>query len=205
MDFDSHTSDVVRAAVGAVNLLTSGYIGGREYSAAPSTDDVREVLYPHRADHTSDISESDIDQLSEYASRLRSVFIAADDGRFDDACEQTNALLKETQAAPVLARHDDEPWHLHFHAIDAGWARSWAASMATALAVVLGNPMCDRLGVCTASACDRVFVDTSRNGTKRFCSTACQNRAKAAAFRARQRAVDASVQGSVRHVRQAHL
>jgi hypothetical protein len=32
-----------------------------------------------------------------------------------------------------------------------------------------------------------VFVDVSRNGTKRFCSTACQNRVKAAAFRARQR------------------
>jgi predicted RNA-binding Zn ribbon-like protein len=30
-------------------------------------------------------------------------------------------------------------------------------------------------------------VDTSRNGTKPFCTTACQNRVKAAAFRARQR------------------
>ncbi|MFC6935784.1 CGNR zinc finger domain-containing protein [Actinomadura yumaensis] len=33
--------------------------------------------------------------------------------------------------------------------------------------------------------CDRVYVDTSRNGTRRFCSTACQNRVKTAAFRAR--------------------
>jgi hypothetical protein len=30
-----------------------------------------------------------------------------------------------------------------------------------------------------------VYVDTSRNGTRRFCSTSCQNRVKAAAFRAR--------------------
>jgi predicted RNA-binding Zn ribbon-like protein len=28
-------------------------------------------------------------------------------------------------------------------------------------------------------------VDTSRNGTRRFCSTACQNRVKAALFRER--------------------
>jgi predicted RNA-binding Zn ribbon-like protein len=28
-------------------------------------------------------------------------------------------------------------------------------------------------------------VDTSRNGTRRFCSTSCQNRVKAAAFRAK--------------------
>jgi len=43
----------------------------------------------------------------------------------------------------------------------------------------------DRLGVCTAPRCDRVYVDTSRNGTRRYCSTSCQNRVKTAAFRAR--------------------
>jgi predicted RNA-binding Zn ribbon-like protein len=32
---------------------------------------------------------------------------------------------------------------------------------------------------------DRVFVDISRNGTRRFCSTACQNPIKAAAHHAR--------------------
>ena len=29
------------------------------------------------------------------------------------------------------------------------------------------------------------YVDTSRNGTRRYCSTSCQNRVKTAAFRAR--------------------
>ncbi|WP_203218370.1 CGNR zinc finger domain-containing protein [Nocardia brasiliensis] len=32
--------------------------------------------------------------------------------------------------------------------------------------------------MCSADNCDRVYLDTSRNGTKRFCGTACQNRAK---------------------------
>ena len=54
--------------------------------------------------------------------------------------------------------------------------------------MVLGSSAHDRLGVCSASACDRVYVDVSRNGTRRFCSIACQNRVKAAAFRERQRA-----------------
>ncbi|GAB3903295.1 hypothetical protein GCM10029964_095020 [Kibdelosporangium lantanae] len=115
---------------------------------------------------------------------LRAVFESAD---IDEACTRVNALLRETAAAPVLIRHDGEPWHLHFHAPDASWARGWVAPMATALAVVLGNPAYDRLGVCTAPACDRVYVDVSRNGTKKFCSTACQNRVKAATFRARHR------------------
>jgi len=61
----------------------------------------------------------------------------------------------------------------------------WAAGCATGLAVVLGGDLYDRLGVCTAPRCDRVYVDTSRNGTRRYCSTSCQNRVKTAAFRAR--------------------
>ena len=65
-------------------------------------------------------------------------------------------------------------------------ASGWGAGCATGLAIVLGGDLYDRLGVCTAPHCDRVYVDTSRNGTRRFCSTACQNRVKAAAFRERK-------------------
>jgi predicted RNA-binding Zn ribbon-like protein len=53
--------------------------------------------------------------------------------------------------------------------------------------MVLGSPMADRLGLCSAPSCDRAYVDISRNGARRFCSTACQNRVKAATFRERQR------------------
>jgi predicted RNA-binding Zn ribbon-like protein len=60
--------------------------------------------------------------------------------------------------------------------------------MATALATVLGTASIERLGICNAAGCDRIYVDISRNGTRRFCSTACQNRVKAAAFRARKTA-----------------
>lgn len=183
MDFDSHTSGMVAAAVGAVNLLTPGHARGRAFEPDSSDEELAALLHTR----APGVSEEDITALTEYAGRLRTVFEAVDEGQIDDACETTNQLLRETHAIPVLTRHDGEPWHLHFHAPDTDWARSWAAPMATAIAVVLGNPMHDRLGVCTAAACDRVFVDTSRNGTKRFCSTTCQNRVKTAAFRARQK------------------
>ena len=55
----------------------------------------------------------------------------------------------------------------------------------TGLATVLGSEVHDRLGVCTAPRCDRVHVDVSPNGTRRFRPTACQNRVKTAGFRAR--------------------
>lgn len=188
VDFDSHTSDVVAKTVETVNLLTPGMALGKEYEPAIGdvTEPIRATL-TNRGVRVHRVTESSIEELGQYAARLRKVFVAVEDGDIDTACELVNALLTETGAAPVLARHDDEPWHLHFHAIDTGWAQNWAASMATSLAVVLGNPVYDRLGVCGAPSCDRVFVDTSRNGTKRFCSTACQNRVKAAAFRARRK------------------
>jgi hypothetical protein len=175
VNFDSHTSGVVTKTVEAVNTLTPGHAQGREYP----TPDLREF------DPTANLD--DLRELSTYALDLRAVFEAVDAGDIDAACTRVNTLLRETNAAPVLIRHDDEPWHLHFHAPGVSWARGWVAPMATALAVVLGNPVHDRLGVCTAPACDRVYVDVSRNGTKRFCSTACQNRVKAATFRARHR------------------
>lgn len=178
MNFGSYASEVVASAVEAVNQLTPGHARGRPH---PATDpDLSRLL-----GHESAASE-DIDQLRTYAARLREIFEAVDGGRVDTACELTNALLADTQAAPLLIKHGDQPWHLHFHTAAETWARASAAPMATAVATVLGSPMSDRLGVCTAAACDRVFVDVSRNGTKRFCSTACQNRVKAAAFRARK-------------------
>ena len=65
---------------------------------------------------------------------------------------------------------------------DGGWR---AAPIIAGLAIVLGGAFHDRLGVWTAPRCDRVYGDVSRDGTRRCCSTACQNRVKAAAFRSR--------------------
>lgn len=44
-----------------------------------------------------------------------------------------------------------------------------------------------RLRACDAAPCRDVFVDTSRNRTRRFCSERCANRYNIAAFRERQR------------------
>jgi len=186
VNFDSHTSDVVSAAVDAVNLLTPGWSRGKPYPATPAPDAIGHALAlaghrRHRAPSGADVAE-----LRGYTERLYTVFAAVDAGDVDAACTTVNQLLTDTRAAPVLSRHGNHPWHLHFHAPEAGWARSWAASMATALALVLGSAWADRFGICSAPGCDRVFVDASRNGGKQFCSTACQNRVKAAAFRARR-------------------
>jgi predicted RNA-binding Zn ribbon-like protein len=183
VDFNSHTDTVVQVAVGLVNLLTPGTSRGRGYE--PPEDEERtaavaELLCSGGGRRTPSWEEAA--SLSFVAAELRAVFAA---GSVDEAARLVNALLSRTGARPALERHDGEPWHLHFHAADDSLVNGWAAGCATGLAVVLGSELYDRLGVCTAPRCDRVYVDTSRNGTRRYCSTSCQNRVKTAAFRAR--------------------
>lgn len=181
-------SGVVEAAVRAVNLLVPGERGGRPHDGSATADALADALAEAGRQYARDLpSPGEIEELRGLARRMYRVFAEVEAGGMDAACEGANALMADTGAMPVLARHGDEPWHLHFHAVDARWAVGWGAAMATGLAVVLGSASAERLGICSAERCDRVFADTSRNGTRRFCSTACQNRTKAAAFRARRR------------------
>ncbi|WP_031166904.1 CGNR zinc finger domain-containing protein [Streptosporangium roseum] len=187
MDFNSHADAIVRVAVGLVNELTPGERRGRAFPpprdlAAAAAEGLRTGYPNHR-----EVTEGEAGELVEIAARLRGVFDAVATGDVDAAALQVNGLLEETRARPLLDRHDGEPWHLHFHGPGGTMAGDWAASCATGLAIVLGSEFHDRLGVCTAPHCDRVYVDVSRNGTRRFCGTACQNRVKTAAFRARGR------------------
>jgi predicted RNA-binding Zn ribbon-like protein len=188
VNFSSHVDAVVTVAVRLVNVLTPGEAHGRSYlppDGAALAALATGALRVGRAD-TRDITPDEAAELGDFAWALRLVFDDVAAGRLDQAAGQVNGLLAETGARPMLDKHDDEPWHLHFHGSTDSLVTGWAAGCATGLAVVLGSDLYGRLGVCTADRCDRVYVDTSRNGTRRFCSTTCQNRVKAAAFRARQ-------------------
>jgi predicted RNA-binding Zn ribbon-like protein len=178
---------VLAAAVEYVNRLTPGYSGGTPY-AAPDDDQaaVAEALtaigYPPQSVPPADDSR----RLVQLAHRMRTVFEAAHAGDLDAAAAEINALLIDTNARPQLDRGRDRPWSLHFHGPDEQLANGWAAGCAAGLALAVGSDLAGRLGVCAAPNCDRVFVDVSKNGQRRFCSPQCQSRVKAAAHRARQ-------------------
>ena len=187
MNFNSHTDAVVRMAVALVNLLTPGEDRSRPYE--PPAGEARAAALNalfKAADSRSQVTQAEAEAFVPVAADLRAVFASVAAADIDSAARRVNDLLATTGAHPALERHDGEPWHIHFHSADeTSLAKGWAAGCATGLAIVLGGELYDRLGVCTAPRCDRVYVDTSRNGSRRFCSTACQNRVKAAAFRER--------------------
>jgi CGNR zinc finger/Putative stress-induced transcription regulator len=179
---------VVAVAVSLVNTLTAGEACGHSYAPPDGPDLRRAATDVLRAvgRGTHEVSEGEAAQLGDLAAELRAVFAGVAAGDLDAAAHQVNTLIAATGAHPWLNRHDGESWHLHFHGVQDSLVNGWAAGCATGLAVVLGSDLRGRIGVCTAPRCDRVYVDASRNGTRRFCSTSCQNRVKTAAFRARQ-------------------
>jgi predicted RNA-binding Zn ribbon-like protein len=184
MNFVSHAERVAAVSVALVNALTPGRERGHDVPRLDG-DEVRaraSAVVGHPVD------PRDADGLALAARRIRPVFDAVERGDVDGAAGLVNGLIRTYRPSPLLARHDGEPWHLHFHGTRGGTVHGWAAGCVAALAYVLGSPGRERLGVCSADACDRVFIDTSRNGMRRFCGTACQSRTKAAAFRARRRA-----------------
>ena len=199
MNFTSHMDAVVTVAVQLANALTPGEAHGKPYlppggPALPAA--VTAALRAGRAD-TRDVSAGEAARFRTVAVEIRAVFDAVAAGRTDTAASLVNDMLARTGARPHLDRHDGEPWHLHFHGAEDSLVTGWSAGCATGLAVVLGSDLGGRLGVCTAPRCDRVYVDTSRNATRRFCSTSCQNRVKTAAFRRKQaQPHDAELTGS---------
>lgn len=127
----------------------------------------------------------DLPSFAELAGRLREVFDDIDAGDTDAAASRLNRLLATHPAHPYLAKEDDR-WRMHHHSVDAPLVPMWTSICAENLARMFGAGIEDRLGTCAVEDCRRVFIDVSKNASRRFCSTACQNRVKSAAFRQRR-------------------
>lgn len=184
--FDSHVWLVTEVACGLVNALTPGYDGTRPHQVpATPVSTVRAIL--ERDDYRPVVRRADAAAFVGMAGRLRTVFDAAGRGDVAAAADVVNDMLAEYGSVPRLDRASGGGWTLHFHGRDPGLVVGWGAGIAAGLALAIGSDLAGRLGVCEAAPCDRVYVDTSRNSGRRFCSTRCQSRVKAAAHRARGR------------------
>jgi len=104
----------------------------------------------------------------------------------DDAAIEVNEILRTARALPFLVRHDGLDWHIHATASDAPLAERIRVEASLALTDVIRMDEMGRLRVCGADDCEGLFMDLSRNGSKRFCSVRCGNRVNMIAFRERK-------------------
>ena len=140
------------------------------------------------------VVDKDAASLRRFVKELRTVFEASNAGDEQAVVDQLNALLAKHPVTPYIAGHGSEAgggqWHMHV-----ADRRSSVADLLIAESLMgLSTLVCDlgatRLGVCDATPCTHVFVDTSPNQSRRYCSDRCSSRANVAAYRARQRRIE---------------
>ncbi|HWD83768.1 MAG TPA: CGNR zinc finger domain-containing protein [Kribbella sp.] len=176
MQATDHLKDSLTAAIALANTFGAPMRRGRP-ATTPTAGSVEEVLRLT----TKRVPPVDPAGYEAGGKTLYDALNSLPD--IDRAAALVNELLTKTKAAPQLTRTAGEPWHLHFGSPDE--ANGWLAEFATAVAMLLGSDELERVRSCEAARCDELFLDSTRNRTQRFCSTACQNRTKVAAHRAK--------------------
>jgi hypothetical protein len=113
-------------------------------------------------------------------------------GSAEEVVALVNALLAKHPVTPYISGHDTRGgsprWHLHVADRDSTVAELLTGEALLGLAMLVCDLGPTRLGVCSGEPCEDVFVDTSPNHSRRYCSDRCSSRANVAAYRARQRA-----------------
>jgi predicted RNA-binding Zn ribbon-like protein len=135
----------------------------------------------HQPEPTSD----DAHQLRPWAQRIRAVFEASD---VTAKAQLVDSLLVAARCTPRLVSHGDGlPFHLHYTSVRDDLTSRVKALTAAGLAHLIDDGFGDRLGSCVRAGCGTAFIDTSRNGGRRFCTVRCANQVNVAAHRARRR------------------
>jgi len=98
-----------------------------------------------------------------------------------------NAMLRDGRALPQLVIHDDYDWHIHATEANAPLATRILVETAMAFVEVIRADQWDRVRFCDADDCTSVYIDYSKNGSKRYCDMGnCGNRMNVMAYRRRK-------------------
>jgi predicted RNA-binding Zn ribbon-like protein len=174
--FTHDTEGALLAAVGLVNSAVD-----------PDTMETVEQLNAFYDEHgytgARPRTRSDLEAVRAIREPLRRLLTADRDA----AVPLVNEILAEHRALPRLVRHDHLDWHIHAADDEGPFATRISVETAMAMVDVIRGDETSRLGICADDDCEGLVLDLSRNRSRRFCSTACGNRAAVAAYRARQR------------------
>ncbi|GAA1534237.1 hypothetical protein GCM10009678_15710 [Actinomadura kijaniata] len=145
------------------------------------------------------IGHRDLDVMRSLRAELHAVFVAAAAGREQEAMDRLNSLLIQHPVHPQISDHDGE-WHLHLNE-GGSIPDRFAARAAMGLAVKISDHGLQRLGVCRADGCERVFFDATSTRTRRHCAVHWTGRPGVAAARRTSDQVTAEVQSPAGNTR----
>lgn len=131
--------------------------------------------------------------LQRVTTRIRGLLdffcgLADDETGTAAAAVRLNAELAELPIHPAVVDHDGVGHHLHWTPERTRFDDKVIADLLMSFAQELCDNGTTRFGICAADDCDHLFYDTTRNGSRRFCSNPrCASRTHTADHRARKR------------------
>jgi predicted RNA-binding Zn ribbon-like protein len=177
-------ADLLEALTACAELINTGRSGGGEDLSLPAVES-----FGHRYAFHGTAAPQDVPRLRAHRARLDAIAAACESGDDAAAIGMLNALLAKTGATPQIVAHDGRGPHIHVSRAAAPMADRMAAHFAMGLAELVVAGQSDRVRSCASPACRDVFVDLSRNRSRRYCdSRTCGNRLHVAAYRARRAA-----------------
>lgn len=183
MLFDADQLEALTACAELINTGQSRSGEGLRTAADVAEFGRRYAFHPRAA------TSSDAPRLRAYRQRLDAIAMACQAGEEEAATSMLNALLAQTGAIPQIVAHDGRGPHLHVSRPSAPLADRVAAQLAMGLAGLVVTGETDRVRTCQSPDCRDVFIDFSRNRSRRYCDNrTCGNRVHVAAYRARKSA-----------------
>ena len=129
------------------------------------------------------LGEADVNRVRALRSRFDRVFDA--DGE-EEAASRLNELAREHGTPPALERAGGS-WRLRSWPDEREGLPAVAAYATAGLLAAFQELGWARFGRCAGAPCRCVYVDRSRNRSRRYCCTLCADRVAQAQYRSRKR------------------
>ena len=154
-----------------------GFVAGRPFLAVP-------------------VMQHDLDRLKLLRTEFAAVFTSAAEGDDRAAASTLNAMLTVHPVHPVLVQHDGEPWHIHLSE-SGSLADRYAAASVIGLSLLVSALGTERFGICAIASCNRVYIDGSKNKSRRYCAEHSAAKANVTSLRGQRRDVTGGAGESV--------
>ncbi len=161
MDYDTYGSTAVELAIELANADRSDpewarrFLDSHDDWFTPGTPLAMSPGETHKAGATAEL--------------VRAIALAETQ---DDVLTRLNELLAMARPRPYATDHDGE-LHLHYARPDAPVLEQLTTTVAMGLSQVVSQHGWQRLAVSAAESCEDVYVDTSLNASRRYCSNTC--------------------------------
>ncbi len=191
---DEEIGTTVDATMELANLLAGhgvepAVVPANEVALTALPEQLRAVLVEHDFLRAERATSEEVGALADRLVSIGRIVRSLPGSDLAPAVAALNGQLEACAIAPSLSAHDGFALHIHWTGPNTPFAHQVAVDLLMALAQTLCDHGTGRFGRCAADDCERVFYDTTKNRSRRFCSDPrCASRTHTAAHRARQAA-----------------